>query len=418
MSACVSDVLFFRTVQVRTNWSKDGFNGYRGDYLAIPTALAAVFHPRNVYYVLLDPGISEAEAATLRRLVVRAVLQSPPRHCPDAACVESCLHVRGGDFSVTWAGISEPLATLDTMAQLLAADDRWDVFINLTPLDYPLASQNDIAVLLAHVRGFSFAGSYEAGPRQAEGMYEKWWHQLNHDPALFHKRSPADTMDTERQKLVRLQGGLPWEIKDSPSLRIFHAEAYGIWDRAFCQYAVNSPLSRRAIALLSHGFGASEELLPSVLMNSPEQHAHCPSSWRMNTHGMGPHWKMDKTNEEDTVHRIVSDMAGTGLLFARKFPTPCVASDDNCQSAYDKEPYRAAVRMRLLRDETTTRAGAATSDPPLRQAWRAAAAQKLSRLIPSCRDNTPALSPSLRGLNGTSCTAGPCVPSWSVNWLP
>merc|ERR1719253_2199275 len=145
-------------------------------------------------------------------------------------------------------------------------------------------------------------------------------------------------------------------------------------------------------------------------MNSPGQWACCSGEF-INTDGMGPHWKMDKTNEEDTVHRIVSDMAGTGLLFARKFPTPCVASDDNCQSAYDKEPYRAAVRMRLLRDETTTRAGAATSDPPLRQAWRAAAAQKLSRLIPSCRDNTPALSPSLRGLNGTSCTAGPCVSS-------
>ena len=389
------------------------FNGYLGDYLAIPASLAAVFHPRNVYCVLLDPGISAAEAATLRRLIVRAVLQLPAPHCLDAACVEARVSVSRGEFSVTWGGISEALATLDALERLLDADGRWEFFVNLTPMDYPLASQDDIAALLANARGVSFAGTFEKGPERATGMFAARWHWLFHDPALLRRR---DARATGRQTLLRLDGKVPGDVKDSPLLRVFQGEAYGIWDRAVCRRAVRSPLSRRIVALLSHGFAASEQLLLTILMNPPGRHAYCPSSLRMNEQGAGPMWRMNATAEED-IHETVSRMAGEGLLFARKFPRHCVHSDDHCQRAYAEEPYRIAVWIRLLRGEAMASANVVGTDqgrrhPSLRQVWRTAAAKKLQRLLPTC------VSSSFHEHNGTtSCATGPCEASFSVPWL-
>merc|ERR1711862_1093913 len=145
------------------------YNAYHGDYLAIPVSLAASFHPRNVYYVLLDPSILASEVQTLQHLIVEAVLQqqlSGPSFC-NKTCVESRIFVRTGDFSVTYAGISEPLATLDALAKLLEVDGNWEFFVNLTPVDYPLASQNDISALLTGMRGFSFMGTHSSGLEHA-----------------------------------------------------------------------------------------------------------------------------------------------------------------------------------------------------------------------------------------------------------
>jgi len=359
------------------------FNGYHGDYLSIPVALAAVFHSRNVYCVLVDASISAPQVLTLQRLIVQAVLQQYPglSSCAEAGCIESRIFVSAADFSVTWAGISEPLATLDAMAQLLKVDENWEFFVNLTPVDYPLASQNDISKLLADARGFSFMGTFGAGMKHASGMFEDRWHRIYHDPGLLRKR---DT-EGDRQELIRTPHSLPKKIVYSPFLQVFQSEAYGVFDRTFCQHAVNSPLARRTIALLSHGFASSEQLLSTILGNS-EEYGYCPSALRMNSNAGGPNieMKIDHTTTDDYVQNVVREMASTGLFFARKFPNVCVKSDDHCQNAYNNEPYRTAVSARLVQDTSDT-TSSQHQHPPLQQVWRAAAKAKLKELLPRCR---------------------------------
>jgi len=366
------------------------FNGYHGDFLSIPATLAAVFHPRNVYGILVDASISAPEVKKLQSLIVQAVLQQHPKmSCTKPACVESRIFVRTGDFSVTYGGISEPLATLDAMAMLLEFDDNWEFFINLTPVDYPLASQQDISRLLASVRGLSFMGLYQLGIVHASDRFEKRWHSLYHDPSLLRIRDRKG----DRQQLTKLSGNLPKNIVDSPLLRVFQSEAYCVLDRSFCQHAINSPLARRSIALLSNGFASSEQLISTILGNS-KGYGMCPSSLRMNNVGGGPRIKMRVGWFSSSAHVIkaVRQMASTGLLFARKFPRVCVKSHDHCQQAYNNEPYRTAVFASLVRDDNLMNStyqylhtNTTSQQPPLQQVWRAAATAKFQELIPKCR---------------------------------
>ena len=93
------------------------------------------------------------------------------------------------------------------------------------------------------------------------------------------------------------------------------------------------------------------------------------------------------------MNKTVSDMASTGLLFARKFLRVCKQSDDHCQEAYANEPFRAKVLKHLVR-------GNEMQHNPLQQVWRAAAKDRILRMVPNCRDAN------------ISCTtnAGPCQP--------
>merc|ERR1712166_1075498 len=81
------------------------FVGYHGDMFGIPIALAAVFHPRNVYGVLLDASVPMTQISALHKHIVD-LARTPS--C-DAACVEPRIFVNRLEFSVTHGGISEPL---------------------------------------------------------------------------------------------------------------------------------------------------------------------------------------------------------------------------------------------------------------------------------------------------------------------
>ena len=98
------------------------------------------------------------------------------------------------------------------------------------------------------------------------------WHLINHDPSLLDICAiDTDGPENDRQKLQSFPGfQLPNSITNSSNLKVYQGEAYSIRCRDFAQHVINSPLSRRLIALLSNGFVASEQLLRSTLGNSPQ----------------------------------------------------------------------------------------------------------------------------------------------------
>ena len=342
--------------------------GYHGDMFGIPMALAAIFHPRNVYGVMLDASVPMMQVSALHKQIVDMVRTSS---C-DAACVEAQIFVKRLDFSITHGGISEPLAYLDTLNQLLKFA-HWDFAINLTPVDYPLTDQDNIARFLSSFPNQNFLGTHATGVGRAAGKFFARWHQIHHDPSLLHiRRIDTNGPKNDRQTLLNLHTNLPSSIVDSSNVKVYQGEAYTIICRPFAHYAINSPLSRRLIALLSNGFGVSEQLLPSILGNSP-QFESCPTTLRMNNAAAGPMIAMTSDNKTDDV---VMALAKTGLLFARKFPTmqwsKC-SNDNPCTN----ESFRTAVHDGLLQ-----RRG--THVNILQQIWMHAAFERLTRLNKTC----------------------------------
>ena len=364
------------------------FNGYHGDYLSIPVALAAVYHPRNVYCVLVDGSFTAPEVDTLHRLILEAVQKRHPdlSICDEAdtvaACIVSRIFVHAGDFSVTWGGISEPLSTFDAMQKLVELDDHWSFFVNLTPLDYPLASQDDISELLKHEKGLTFMGTHASSIDVAEGRFRDRWRQMHFDPSLIKKRE--DGKKEQRQKMLRLSSTLPDSISDSPLLRVYQSEAYGVFDRAFVLHALKSPLTHRVIALLSNGFASSEQLLATILGNSKE-FGHCPSSLRMNNVAAGPDIDLKNPVDKEVQHSIEA-LAESGLLFARKFATVTCgndSSDEYCQNAYNNELYRSSVWERLVKTPTSE-SSSEKNNSQLQEVWRTAAKARFKSMEKSC----------------------------------
>jgi len=320
-----------------------GFNGYIGDMYSVPAALAAIFHENNVYGVLVDGSVDASKIAELKRLITKHVLEAPGHGCESAACVESRVFVEAAAFSVTYAGISEPLATLDVMQMLLEFDADWDFFVNLTPLDYPLASQEDIVQILAKMKGRSYCGVSDGTlPNHADGVFMKRWKSNYFDPSVLRLRDPK-----EHEKLQRMQQADPGLgiVMDDGLLNVFHAEAYGIFERSFCAHVLESKVTYRVIALLSRGWASSEQVLPMILMNQDE-FKHCGFIMRGNNAASGPAWPMQEGGDETSFLNAAKD---SGLLFYRKFAKvasidPVTGDADALAAAYESEFYRTILR--------------------------------------------------------------------------
>mmetsp|Transcript_269 Transcript_269/g.734 ORF Transcript_269/g.734 Transcript_269/m.734 type:complete len:513 (+) Transcript_269:140-1678(+) len=342
------------------------FNGYLGDMFSIPTALAAVFDVDNVYGVMLDASVNKSSMEILKQLIVEYVLESP-NGCLTVTCVEQRVFVTKGEFSVTYGGISESLPVLDIMHMLLEFNSEWDFFINLTPFDYPLGSQEDIQKLLTKMKGQSFCGvSGGHPPSLARGLFQQRWMMNNFDPSLLKVRNPNDV---ERLKTIPVGLGFPDNVTDdgngtSSVFHVYQAEAYGIFERKFCVYALTSAVTRRVIALLSRGFGSTEQLLPTIIMNQ-KKFKNCGFTMRGNNIASGPIWPMpsckpsferNRTHCNDNVESFLQNAKNSSLLFYRKFPkVPFDPVNDDATviaAAYKSEMYRTAVRKHLLNKES------------------------------------------------------------------
>lgn len=112
-------------------------SGTKGDLNSLWRTLRAVYHPRNVYVVHLDLGSPEAE---------REELFSRVKEDTVFAKVEN-VHVVAQADMVTYRGPTMVAYTLHSCAVLLKRSKDWDWFINLSPSDYPLVTQDGEFIL-------------------------------------------------------------------------------------------------------------------------------------------------------------------------------------------------------------------------------------------------------------------------------
>ncbi|KAK9115392.1 hypothetical protein Syun_022189 [Stephania yunnanensis] len=117
-------------------------SGGRGHKDRIVRLLLAVYHPRNRYLLHLGSDASEDERVQLA-LAVRGVA---------AVRAFGNVDVMGKPDAQTYMGASNVAAMLRAAAVLLRIDSGWDWFINLSAMDYPLLTQDDLAHVFSHAR--------------------------------------------------------------------------------------------------------------------------------------------------------------------------------------------------------------------------------------------------------------------------
>lgn len=186
-------------------------------------SLQATFHPHNVYGVLIDASVPQQRLRTLHTHILDEI-----GHHHTAR-----LFVRSAETSITWGGITEPLVTLEVVQQLLEFDQQWDVWINLTPADLPLAPQADIRLFLDSFPGYTFCGTWNGFPVASEGMSEKRWRQSRFDPSLLRQRRDF----TGKLRTIP-DGSMVPRLNGSTTI-VYQGGAYCVFSRAFCTYAAH-----------------------------------------------------------------------------------------------------------------------------------------------------------------------------------
>ncbi|KAI3962655.1 hypothetical protein MKX01_004286, partial [Papaver californicum] len=116
-------------------------SGTKGDGPRMRRLLQAVYHPWNYYLLHLDIEATDNERIELAKYVKFDLVM---RRFDNVKVV-------GKANVVTYKGPTMIAATLHGVAILLKQGMEWDWFINLSPSDYPLMSQDDILHVFSYL---------------------------------------------------------------------------------------------------------------------------------------------------------------------------------------------------------------------------------------------------------------------------
>ncbi|WCJ28521.1 Core-2/I-branching beta-1 6-N-acetylglucosaminyltransferase family protein [Euphorbia peplus] len=107
--------------------------GTKGDSKRMIRLLKAIYHPRNHYLLQLDAESSDRERRDLLDSIQSQRLFTSFGN----------VDVVGRSYAINREGSSALAATLHAAALLLKLNKNWDWFINLSPFDYPIITQDD-----------------------------------------------------------------------------------------------------------------------------------------------------------------------------------------------------------------------------------------------------------------------------------
>ncbi|MEP7316511.1 MAG: beta-1,6-N-acetylglucosaminyltransferase [Sphingomicrobium sp.] len=150
--------------------------------------------------------------------------------------------------SAVWGGYSLVNAELRGMKRLLAMNDRWTHFINLSGQDFPLKSQAYIRDFLRAHPGRQFIRALDQIAIRPETMNRLSHHFVEAFGRIFRTRLPRRFMKDTRPYI-----GTQWKAVT----------------RSFCEFSVHDPRANRFKKFYAQSFIADEGFFQTLMMNSP-----------------------------------------------------------------------------------------------------------------------------------------------------
>lgn len=266
-------------------------SGDRGHKDRIFRLLLAVYHPRNRYLLHLGSDASDAE----RKLLAAAVKSVP------AIRVFENVDVVGKSDRITYMGSSNIAATLHAAAILLRLDRRWNWFITLSALDYPLITQDDLSHAFSSVgKDASFIDyTSDLGWKESQRV-----HPIIVDPGLYLARRSQIFHGTEKRPTP-------------DAFKFFTGSPWVILSRSFLEYCILGwdNLPRTALMYFTNVVLSQEGYFHSVICNTPEfKNTTINSDLRFMIWDNPPKMEPQYLNLSD-----YDKMVESGAAFARQF---------------------------------------------------------------------------------------------------
>ncbi|KAL1823127.1 hypothetical protein ACET3Z_009905 [Daucus carota] len=287
-------------------------SGTKGDSQRMMRTLQAVYHPRNQYILHMD-----LEAPPRERLDLTMSIKN------DLTFQEvGNVRVMAQSNLVTYKGPTMIATTLQAIAILLRESANWDWFINLSPSDYPLVTQDDMLHVFTNIsRNLNFI----------EHTQISGW-KLNHrakpiivDPGLYMSKKSDLTWTSQRRSLPT-------------TFKLFTGSAWVILSRSFVEYCIWGwdNLPRTVLMYYTNFVSSPEGYFHTVICNNEEFRNTAISH---DLHYIA--WDSPpKQHPKSLTIKDFSDMVNSSAPFARKF-----AKDDSALDRIDKELLQRVNRF-------------------------------------------------------------------------
>ena len=299
-SSSVSNVAFF--IQVSNS-----------SILLLPRLLRAIYHPQNVYIIHFDYKISYHQRNTVSTLLLEEQRYSENVHIMESE-------------SVSYAGVSMVLNTINAISQLLKMSDQWQYFINLSASDYPLVSPQTLRYLFGdpsiNQKPINFL-QHQIADKDINWFFDRRISRTHIDTSLWTTMFSSKLHNSQHSKqgsLIDLQVTHPI-TSQMPRIPFVKSEAWVILHRSFCEYVVDSSQSRRL--LLTYATSrASDELFFGTLLSISSRFRDSIAwdslryiRWSQQGVKLARPAFVDSLQDENIVQEVIQ----SGALFARKF---------------------------------------------------------------------------------------------------
>ncbi|CAI9756017.1 unnamed protein product [Fraxinus pennsylvanica] len=221
-------------------------SGGRGDGDRIFRLLLAVYHPRNRYLLHIS-----ADGTKEERLKLGVMVKSLP-----AARAFENVDVIGKPDPTTYMGSTNMAAILRAATILLKVDAKWDWFVTLSAMDYPLVTQDDLSHVFSSVRRDLNFIDHTSDLGWKEGQRIE---PIVVDPGTYLARRTQIFHATEKRPMP-------------DAFKVFTGSPWVILSRSFLEFCVLGwdNLPRILLMYFTNAVLPQEFYFHSVICNSPE----------------------------------------------------------------------------------------------------------------------------------------------------
>lgn len=299
-SSNVSNIAFF--IQVSNS-----------SILLLPRLLRAIYHSQNVYVIHFDYKIGYHHTNAISELLLE-----DPSYTRNVHIMKS--------ESVSYAGITMVLNTINAISQLLKMSDQWHYFINLSGSDYPLVSAKTLRDILGaqtiNEKRINFL-QHQIADKDTNWFFDRRIGRTHIDTSLWTTILSSHTYNSkhlEQGSLIDLNATHPI-TPQMTRIPFVKSEAWVILHRSFCEYVVDSPQSRQLLLTYATSRAADELFFGTLL--SISSIFRDTIAWdglryiKWSRHGM----KLARPAYVDSFQdeNVVQELTHSGALFARKF---------------------------------------------------------------------------------------------------